>query len=316
MSMLCCNLVEGEETAMARFLGRLNREIQDILAYKDYTNVTRLFHLACKAEREVQGRRASTRPNVSAGKSTSWQPRMDTSMGGRAPVPTPSLSCAAAPSPSSDKPRAPPTTSATKTVQKPAASASSVASTGRTRDVQCHRCKGFGHVQRDCPTKCILVAKDDGAYSSASDFDDDTLALFAADHAGNEGTPDEHIDARAAEHYESLIVQRVLSAQMEKAEQNQQHMLFQTKCVIKEHSCRMIIDGGSYNNLASSEMVEKLALSTKPHPHPYHIQWLNNSGKAKVTTLVQISFAIESYHDVVECNVVPMQACHILLSRP
>jgi hypothetical protein len=155
---------------------------------------------------------------------------MNTSMGGRQPVPTPSPSRAAAPSPSSDKPHAPPTTSATKAVQKPAASASSVASTGRTRDVQCHRCKGFGHVQRDCSTKPILVVKDDGAYSSANDFDDDTLALFAADHVGNDGTPDEHIDAGAAEHYESLIVQRVLSAQIEKAEQNQRHTLFQTKC--------------------------------------------------------------------------------------
>jgi hypothetical protein len=48
--------------------------------------------------------------------------------------------------------------------------------------------------------------------------------------------------------------------------------LFQTKCVIKERSCRLIIDGGSCNNLASSDMVEKLALTTKPHPHPYHIQ--------------------------------------------
>jgi hypothetical protein len=64
-----------------------------------------------------------------------------------------------------------------------------------------------------------LVVKDDGAYSSTSDFDDDTLALFATDHAGNEGAPDEYIDAGAAKHYESLIVQRVLSAQMEKAEQ-------------------------------------------------------------------------------------------------
>jgi hypothetical protein len=54
MSMLRCNLVEGEEAIMARFLGGLNQEIQDILAYKDYTNETRLFHLACKAEREVQ----------------------------------------------------------------------------------------------------------------------------------------------------------------------------------------------------------------------------------------------------------------------
>jgi hypothetical protein len=72
MGMLRSNLVEGEKPAMARFLGGLNCEIQNILAYKDYTNVTHLFHLACKPEREVQGRRASTRPHVSAGKSTSW----------------------------------------------------------------------------------------------------------------------------------------------------------------------------------------------------------------------------------------------------
>jgi hypothetical protein len=31
---------------------------------------------------------------------------------------------------------------------------------------------------------------------------------------------------------------------------------------------------------------------------------------------VRINFAIGSYRDVVECDVVPMQACHILLGRP
>jgi hypothetical protein len=30
---------------------------------------------------------------------------------------------------------------------------------------------------------------------------------------------------------------------------------------------------------------------------------------------VQLNFSIGSYHDVVECDVVPMQACHILLGR-
>jgi hypothetical protein len=70
----------------------------------------------------------------------------------------------------------------------------------------------------------------------------------------------------------------------------------------------MIIHGGSYNNLASSDMVDKIALTTKPHPRPYHIQWLNNSDKAKVTKLVRLNFTIGPYHDVVECDVVPMQA--------
>jgi hypothetical protein len=78
----------------------------------------------------------------------------------------------------------------------------------------------------------------------------------------------------------------------------------------------MIINGGSYNNLASSDMVNKLALTTKSHSRPYHIQWLNNSGKAKVTKLVRLNFAIGPYQDIVECDVVPMQAYHILLGGP
>ena len=55
MGMLHCNIEHEEEATMARFMGGLNREIQDILAYKEYNNITRLFHLACKTEREVQG---------------------------------------------------------------------------------------------------------------------------------------------------------------------------------------------------------------------------------------------------------------------
>jgi hypothetical protein len=51
--MLRCGLLENNEAGMARFLGGLNREIQDVLDYKEYTNITRLFHLACKAEHEV-----------------------------------------------------------------------------------------------------------------------------------------------------------------------------------------------------------------------------------------------------------------------
>jgi hypothetical protein len=156
-------------------------------------------------------------------------------------------------------------------------------------------------VQRDCPNQRVLVVKDDGEYSSASDLDKATLALLVADDAGTKEPTEEQIGADDAKHYESIIVQCVLSAQMEKAEHNQRHTLFQTKCVIKEHSCRFIIDGGSCNNLASSDMVGNLALTTKPHPHLYHIQWLNNSGKVKVTKLVQINFAIGSYHDVVDC---------------
>ena len=53
---------------MARFRGGLNREIQDILDYKDYFDITTLFEYACKAEREVQGRRSKTYTNSLAGR--------------------------------------------------------------------------------------------------------------------------------------------------------------------------------------------------------------------------------------------------------
>jgi hypothetical protein len=52
---------------------------------------------------------------------------------------------------------------------------------------------------RDCSSKCVLVIRDNGEYSSASDFDEDTLA-------GNYDHPEEHIGTGDADHYESLIV--------------------------------------------------------------------------------------------------------------
>lgn len=59
--LLRCGLEETEDAKIAIFLGGLNRNIQDILDYKEYNSITRLFHLACKVEREVQGRQSRSR---------------------------------------------------------------------------------------------------------------------------------------------------------------------------------------------------------------------------------------------------------------
>ena len=118
-----------------------------------------------------------------------------------------------------------------------------------------------------------------------------THAMLATDPAGaDQGSErdEEQYGAEISDTYLSLTVKRVLSAQMERAEQNQRHHLFQTKFVIKERSCRVIIDGGSCNNLASMDMVEKLALTTQQHPRPYCIQGFNNCGKLKVTRTVRV----------------------------
>ena len=108
----------------------------------------------------------------------------------------------------------------------------------------------------------------------------------------------------------------MLSSQIEKVEQNQMNNLFQTHFVVKDRRCRVIIDGESSNNIASLELVEKLGLTTQPHPCPYYIQWVNSCGKIKIDKIARIEFFIGSYKNCVNFDIVPMQACHLLLSKP
>jgi hypothetical protein len=49
-----CKIVEGTEDAIYRFYSGLRREIQDILDYKDFDTVDKLFQFAMHTEKEVQ----------------------------------------------------------------------------------------------------------------------------------------------------------------------------------------------------------------------------------------------------------------------
>lgn len=60
---------------LARFMCGLNRDIQTILEYREYNTITCLFHLACKAEGEVQDQHALARTNFSTGRTLSWTPQ-------------------------------------------------------------------------------------------------------------------------------------------------------------------------------------------------------------------------------------------------
>jgi len=80
--------------------------------------------------------------------------------------------------------------------------------------------------------------------------------------------------------------------------------------------CEMIIDNGSCTNVASTTLVEKLGLTTLPHPRPYSLRWLNENGEIRVTKQVCVPFSIKTYHDEVLCDVAPMSASHLLLGRP
>ena len=43
-----CGIREDDNETSARFFGGLNRDIQDILDYKDWTRFSQLYHLALK----------------------------------------------------------------------------------------------------------------------------------------------------------------------------------------------------------------------------------------------------------------------------
>ena len=57
-------------------------------------------------------------------------------------------------------------------------------------------------------------------------------------------------------------------------------------------------------------------MDTKPHPRPYKLQWLSEGEEVQVKQQAEVSFSIEKYEDKNLCDVVPMEASHILLGRP
>jgi len=84
---------------------------------------------------------------------------------------------------------------------------------------------------------------------------------------------------------------------------------------VQNKVCGLIIDNGSCVNVCSTTLVSKLNLCTVKYAKPYRLQWLNDSGEVKVTKQVVVPFSSGKYIDEVLCDVVPMQASHILLGR-
>ena len=115
---------------------------------------------------------------------------------------------------------------------------------------------------------------------------------------------------------ELMVARRALSVQAKEDYEMQRDNIFDTRCHVQNKVCSVIIDVGSCTNVASTTMVKKLGMPTCKHPRPYKFQWLNDSGEVRVNKQVLVSFSIEKYEDEVLCDVVPMQAWHLLLGRP
>ena len=116
---------------------------------------------------------------------------------------------------------------------------------------------------------------------------------------------------------EMLVIRRALSGIASQQDLEQRENIFHTRCTIKGKVCSLIIDGGSCANVASKTLVDKLKLVVSPHPSPYTIQWLNQGKGLQISSRCLLGFSIgKNYKDEIWCDIVPMDACHVLLGRP
>lgn len=86
-----------------------------------------------------------------------------------------------------------------------------------------------------------------------------------------------------------LVARQVLNLQIKEEENNQRENLFHTRCFVNNKVCSIIINGGSCMDMASTNLVEKLALPTLKHSRTYRLQWLNDCGEIEVTKQVLVS---------------------------
>jgi hypothetical protein len=197
---------------------------------------------------------------------------------------------------------------AKKPSQPAASAAGSSNSTPRNRDMNWHTCGGWGHFKKDCPNRKVTLINEETAEYETRDDADPESDCWQEYEDGSLNAYKTHLPT-------IICSPKVLSVTPSSADQR--FNLFQTKAIVcPGKACKVIIDGGSCHNLASKELCSKLNLKYFPHPNPYYIQWLSDSGEMKISYMVQVEFQSGPCKDIVECDVVPMTVCHLLLGRP
>ena len=287
--LIRCDLNEPQEQTIARFLDGLKRDIANVVELQPFIFLEDVIKLATKVERQQKRggihMRSTTTSNTKAVSSPSrtWNtPKRDEKVEfSKGSVSSGSLK-------------------GKEKVFEPQFSR-------RSRDIKCFKCLGNGHIASECPNKRVMVLQ--GKYGE----------LVSEDEAEME----EESKVEVTEQEENLepmegnllVIQRILSAEVDIGLEQREN-IFHTRCQIRDKVCAMIIDNGSCTNVASITLVEKLGLTTVPHPKPYKLHWLNDKGEIQVTRQVRVPFSIKTFHDEVLCDVVPMTASHVLLGRP
>jgi len=172
---------------------------------------------------------------------------------------------------------------------------------------KCFKCLGYGHIASNCPSKRNMMIHDGMVVSEHS-----------PDSSRSSTPPRSPSEQESESPHEGdlLVVRRMLGQVLKPFDKSQRENIFRTRCLINDRLCSLIVDEGSCANMASTRVVDKIGLSTISHAKPYKLQWLSEVGEIVVNKQVLIDFSIGKYKDEVLCDVVPMEATHVLLGRP
>jgi hypothetical protein len=169
-----------------------------------------------------------------------------------------------------------------------------------------------------CPTsdkKFTLVYGEDFSIPTHRGHDNFTSVGGTKDQEGEE-VEEEQLESSTLP---LCVIRRILARQCkeDKAEDDWLRTnIFQTRVEHQGKVLNVIIDNGSGMNVASQEIVQKLKLPLEKHPQLYKLSWVDDTSiPVKSQCLVSFSLGM-NYKDAVWCDVIPMQACHLLLGRP
>ncbi|KAK9714387.1 hypothetical protein RND81_06G090500 [Saponaria officinalis] len=181
---------------------------------------------------------------------------------------------------------------------------------------KCFQCQGHGNFRKDCPSKRALSAVEVETWEKEGLVEYELEETVTEDGAVEEGSSQDMIVAPPDTGH-NLVLWRIMHSQQTPLDEDQRSLIFRSRCTIQGRVCNLIIDGGSCTNVASTTMVNKMKLNTQDHPTPYKLRWLNKGAEVRVDKQCLIPFSIGNvYKDEVLCDVVPMDARHLLLGRP
>ncbi|KAI9161337.1 hypothetical protein LWI28_016487 [Acer negundo] len=162
-------------------------------------------------------------------------------------------------------------------------------------------------------SKCPRPAKR-VLFIDPAEFNEEDAEIIEEPQSGAEEVSEELVDGDTGT---MLMVRRTCLAPRTGEGEWLRNNIFQSTCTILGKVCRFVIDGGSCENIVSVEAVRKLGVTTEKHPKPYRLAWLQKGGEVTVSQRALISFSMgTNYKDQMWCDVVDMDACHLLLGRP